>query len=698
MNGKDFLSATNMVASVTDNTIQSTVTASNATKKAAAKAGTKAAMSLGKIAGAVAGQTVGIWSAIMGADQFIEDLRPCIRDNKPQEPGMLNGSQAEFPIQSVGSFDPNEKHGPVGLYGSPYHNGRSVLYTIFYENVDSATAPAQFVTILDSLDTDLFDLYSARLMAVGIADSLHAVPADRVGTYFTDLHYSFFNDLFVRVNFSVDTATGVMRCHFLSLDGQTLDPITDPLGGFLPPNVAPPMGEGFIAFSVDLKDGVGSGVTVENHAAIIFDTNEPIITNTHLHITDFDRPISAVDVLPDSMNSNTITVSWTSSDATSAVAHHNVYVKETGTPGWHVLTYQNPGGQASFTGEWGKGYSFFSRATDLAGNVELPDTNAIRSTVLWPDQLMLGFTATPITCTDSADAVLSAAGIGGVGPYAYLWSTGDTTESISGLAAGMYAVTVTDALGAQVDSTFVVEEPASLSLAIAVDSALICVAGSTAQLTASGTGGAEPYAFHWGGLNFWPTLAGVSAGTYTVRLTDANGCVRRDSVELASPSDLAAAITSTPAIDCDGTIQVVPSGGVPPYTIAWAGGGVSGFEPQGLCPGTYEAVVSDAAGCSFAVSVVVDFSSGMDELGTVPEMTISPNPHNGRFTVFITSLDAATGMLEITDMIGRRVFQQQVRLSTGRNTLHVEPDLAQGMYLLRLSLPDREHGVRMVRQ
>ncbi|HRD54642.1 MAG TPA: hypothetical protein PKY96_18540, partial [Flavobacteriales bacterium] len=302
--------------------------------------------------------------AVNGALQLYSDVAPCYEQLGEAVYDLFNESESNTPISSLGSWDPNEKNGPMGLLGSSYHNGRSILYPIYFENVDTATAPAQIVRILDSLDVAVLDPASARLVAIGIADSLHSVPVDRMGNYFTELLYPFFNDLYARVNFTVDTTSGVLDCRFLSLDDTTNELITDPLGGFLPPNVTPPMGEGFIVVSVDLKDDVGSGVTVENRAAIIFDTNDPIITNTHSHITDFDRPTSVVDVLPDSSNSNTITVSWTSSDLTSGVSYHNVYYKEVGMAGWSTLAYQEPGTQTSFTGECGNQYSFFTLATD----------------------------------------------------------------------------------------------------------------------------------------------------------------------------------------------------------------------------------------------------------------------------------------------------------------------------------------------
>lgn len=631
-----------------------------------------------------------------GAMQMYEDVWECYYP--PTPPEVHNGDEASVNVSAVSSMDPNEKHGPTGLLGSTYHSGKSILYTIYFENVDTATAPAQIVRVLDSLDTALLDPASARLVAIGISDDLHAVPSDRAGNYFADLHYPQFVNLYTRVNFIVDTLSGVVDCQFISLDEATNEPITDPLGGFLPPNVTPPMGEGFIVISVALKDDVGSGVAVENNAAIIFDTNEPIITNTHTHITDFDRPTSVVDVLPDSSNTNTITVSWTSNDITSGVAYHNVYYKEVGMAGWSTLAYQEPGTQTSFTGVWGNQYSFFTLATDLAGNKELLDTNNIRTTVLWPDQLVLNGLAQPITCADSSDATLSALGIGGEEPYTYLWSTGDTTASIDGLVAGTYSVTVTDALGAQVDTTFVLEEPQTLLLSLSVDSALTCIAGSTTQITTSATGGVEPYWYYWGGLNFGPTLPDAGLGLHWVRLTDANGCVQRDSLLLESPSDLSASVLSTPANTCDGTIGVTPAGGVAPYTIEWADVGLIGFSLTELCPGTYDAILEDAAGCSYAISVIIDFSTGSGTSTEHLPLLIFPNPTTGFVTLRGKTDSGCRLGLVVRNAVGQELLNKNIGVGPGVITEQVDfSHLAAGTYFVTINCNDAKLLERLIR-
>ena len=617
---------------------------------------------------------------------------------KPPKPGeFYNRNRARTAVSSIGSRDPNEKHGPVGLFGAPYHNSRRILYTIFFENVDSASAAAQLVHLIDTLDVSKFDLNTVQLKAISIADSFHVVPADRIGNYYTDLNYTFLGPLTARINFTVDTLTGVLDCRFLSLDDVTMDFTQDPEAGFLPPNVSPPMGEGFIVFSVDLKEEIGSGVSMSNRASIIFDTNDPIITNTHTHTSDFDRPSSAVGFLPDSSSNLTININWAGSDPTSGIAYHDVYLKEKEDGSWFTLAYHHLGTSTSFTGEWGKQYSFFSLATDLAGNKEILDTTQIRTTVLWPEALVLSFHSVSITCADSNNATLTVEGIGGQHPYTYLWSTGDTTSIISELGPGEYSVTITDSFGSEVDTSFVVLEPPSLILSINVDSPLTCQAGATAQLTASASGGVMPFYYHWGGLNFWPTLANIGSGSYTVILADANGCVRIDSVLLASPSNLTADFLATSTTSCEGSIAVTPSGGIAPYSILWSDGLLSGFNLSGLCPGSYNAIIEDAEGCSVAISVVVENIASIQVLGQ-EGIRLLPNPTTGMISISGYVDSDSEFNIEIRNTIGQVLVSKSFNQHSGNINFMIDiSHLPQGIYLATVKCADFNIVERLIK-
>ena len=131
-----------------------------------------------------------------------------------------------------GSLDPNEKTGPLGYGSNHYIRGidRLMNYNIFFENVDSATAAAQQVVIIDTLDKNVFDLSTFQVNSFGVGMHTFSFPKDRkefVGDY------TISNDLAIRPIIKLDTATGILKATFLTIDRTTGDIPDNPLTGFL---------------------------------------------------------------------------------------------------------------------------------------------------------------------------------------------------------------------------------------------------------------------------------------------------------------------------------------------------------------------------------------------------------------------------------------------------------------------------------
>ena len=151
--------------------------------------------------------------------------------------------------------------------------------------------------------------------------------------------------------------------------------------------------------------------------------------------------------------------------------------------------------------------------------------------------------------------------MGGTAPYTYSWTNGATTEDISGLAAGTYTVTITDALNCTATATAVVTEPAALTSTINVINVVGCPGGFNGELDITVAGGVGPYTYSWTGpAGFTSTNADpgfintgelIYAGKYYVTVTDANLCTLLDSAVVTEPDTVSTGSTVV-NVSCNG--------------------------------------------------------------------------------------------------------------------------------------------------
>lgn len=135
-----------------------------------------------------------------------------------------------------------------------------------------------------------------------------------------------------------------------------------------------------------------------------------------------------------------------------------------------------------------------------------------------------------------------------------------------------------------------------------------CNGSSDGSINLTYSGGTGPYVFNWSNNSSNQNPTGLPAGTYTVTVTDSNGCTQTASATLTDPPQLNASVTNTQQVDCthpSGGISTSVSGGTPGYTYQWSPSG-SGANPTGLPPGTYNGTVTDANGCTATISATVN--------------------------------------------------------------------------------------------
>jgi uncharacterized repeat protein (TIGR01451 family) len=276
--------------------------------------------------------------------------------------------------------DPNDKVGPSGGGGAAqYITGQSVLpYFIYFENESTASAPAQNVTITDTLDPGL-NPNTLSFGVIGFGTQAFSPPGG-LNDFNTLVDLRPGQPFEVKISAHYDSPSNTITWLYQTIDPETGETPNDPALGFLPPNVTSPQGQGYVYFTAVPYPGQPSGTVIQNQATIVFDFNQPISTATWMNTLDVDLPVSAVAALPSTESSACFTVSWSGTDATSGIQGYNILVSDNGGPftRWLVDT---PLTSSSYTGVAGHTYAFFSVAIDAAGNVEQKTTADTSTTV-----------------------------------------------------------------------------------------------------------------------------------------------------------------------------------------------------------------------------------------------------------------------------------------------------------------------------
>ncbi|MBI2272120.1 MAG: T9SS type A sorting domain-containing protein [Bacteroidetes bacterium] len=216
-------------------------------------------------------------------------------------------------------------------------------------------------------------------------------------------------------------------------------------------------------------------------------------------------------------------------------------------------------------------------------------------------------TSTNVSCFGGSNGTATASVSGGVGPFSYSWSSGATVATNLNLAAGSYTCTVTDNndLSTATSTVSITEPAASITATTSHTDAYCGVSNGTA--TVSANGGTGPYTYSWSNGAGGMTITALAAGSYSVTVTDSNGCTRTDVVAVNNLSPPPLIVSATP-ITCNGgtngTATVTVNGGSTPYTYAWSHSFTASVA-TGLVAGTYAITVADANGCMTVSSVVI---------------------------------------------------------------------------------------------
>lgn len=205
-----------------------------------------------------------------------------------------------------------------------------------------------------------------------------------------------------------------------------------------------------------------------------------------------------------------------------------------------------------------------------------------------------------VSCYGGNDGSITTAIIGGVPPFTYSWSNGDTNMGLSKLNVGMYVLTITDSTGYFIRDTTTITQPTPLTFSATYGNTVNCFGDSTIVLFTP-SGGKLPYYYRVNNsFNLTENTNYFHVGAYAVTLYDSNGCVFVNNINISSPS----AIVISPVItnvSCyggnDGEILLTVEGGVPNYVYTWSNNATVQHITD-LSAGSYGLTVIDAHNCS----------------------------------------------------------------------------------------------------
>lgn len=300
--------------------------------------------------------------------------------------------------------------------------------------------------------------------------------------------------------------------------------------------------------------------------------------------------------------------------------------------------------------------------------VEVTDNSGCKArdtvTLIEPSILDISGSVTDILCFGDASGAINVSISGGTAPYSSLWSNNAATEDLANLTAGTYTDTVRDVNGCESIRSFTVSQPAaSISLtANAVE--ILCNGDATGSIDLDVSGGLIPYTYSWSNGAISQDISNLTAGTYTVIVTDANNCTENFSQTLGQPTAINAVLNPINPVcqnDSRGSIDLTVNGGVPAYSLLWNNGEVT--EDIGeLYAGVYIITITDDNGCTESLQTTL----------TDPDAVSISETHTD-----VLCYGASTGSIDITPSNGTFPYIYDWSNGTGNEDAS---SLAAGLY------------------
>jgi gliding motility-associated-like protein len=357
------------------------------------------------------------------------------------------------------------------------------------------------------------------------------------------------------------------------------------------------------------------------------------------------------------------------------------------------------GGTSPYTYQWSNG-SVTEDLTELTSgtySVTIIDANACQTfttvTLVQPDSLHGILTAQDVLCNGVNNGFIDAQISGGMAPYTFQWNTGSTTEDINLLAPGAYTLLCTDINGCVTQLTGIVSERSPLTASPLIKN-VTCNSSNDASIILDLGGGTAPYNVVWSNGSETPMISSLTPGTYSVTITDANGCMHTDAFTITEPDVLN--LTAETHVFAnghntsyfgsnDGEVTLTVTGGTQPYTYLWSDGSTSSSLTNAGA-GNYEVLVTDANGCTYRATFILSQPHQLD----MPE-GISPNGDGRNDKFDVLGIEAyPDNNITVMNRWGNEVYSTQNYQNTWTGENKNGDALPKGTYFVILEIHSPE--------
>jgi hypothetical protein len=278
-----------------------------------------------------------------------------------------------------------------------------------------------------------------------------------------------------------------------------------------------------------------------------------------------------------------------------------------------AINIQTTGGSGNFTYLWSNGSTSRNLTNLTSGNYTLTVNDVLfgcRDTVQvqinQPSAITVTPSTTPVNCFGGNNGSIQLNVSGGNGNYSYLWNDNSTQPNRNNIAGGNYTVTVSDINQCTASANVTVAQPAAINIS-ATTINTSCNGGNTGSIALNVTGGTGTYTYLWNDNSTLSGLQNLSAGSYSVTVTDASQCTASSSLQIFASGTLAITDSVTNVRcsgDANGSISVSVSGGTPNYSFLWSNVATTNAI-NNLSAGTYSFTVTDNDGCQIGRTYIL---------------------------------------------------------------------------------------------